>query len=195
MYHSSNCYVRWLDKIRTVDRPYQFIKFGVFNPTMKRILPHSKLCTADRYIERLRREYADPSNQQVRAFPSCLPSLTHTHTPPPPPPPPPLQNTKRLKEELAGVQTIMRKNIDDIISRGAALEGMCTRPPPPPPPPAHLTHYSWPDLSKSSSKLVQDSRRYYSETKKLNLMVKYKKYIPFAVLGLFLLFLIWYKFF
>jgi hypothetical protein len=54
--------------------------------------------TADRTLQRLKREYADPSSRS---------------------------NSSRLQAELADIQTIMRKNIAEVLDRGEKLESAC----------------------------------------------------------------------
>ncbi|CEG39737.1 dynein 1b light intermediate chain [Plasmopara halstedii] len=66
----------WRDVVTTVARPYAFIKF-------------------DKYIQKKRKEYADPSSSQ---------------------------NMHRLNDDLADIHNIMRKNIQEVLNRGERVE-------------------------------------------------------------------------
>lgn len=68
----------WRHEVETVPRPYAFMRF-------------------DRYINRKRRDYSDPSSRQ---------------------------NMKKVEEELADIYNITRKNIQEVLNRGERLDNM-----------------------------------------------------------------------
>ena len=100
----------------------------------------------ERMLTRLRKEYADPASKT---------------------------NAARLKEELADIQSIMRKNIEEVLNRGDKLE----------------------HVSRISSKLVSESKKFRFGAKKLNLLDMYKRMAPYAVAGVLLICVVYYKFF
>jgi hypothetical protein len=51
------------------------------------------------------------------------------------------------------------------------------------------------EVSRISSRLVNDSKQFKWGAKKLNLMEKWKAYMPYILVGLFVLFLLWWRFF
>ena len=97
----------------------------------------------ERVVQRLRKEYADPAARTA---------------------------AQRLRDDLAGIQTIMRRNIQEVLERGEKLE----------------------HVSKISSKLVGDSKRFRWGAKKLNFLDAWAKFAPVAV-GVMVIcgFLIW----
>lgn len=117
----------WRQHVATAGRAYAFLKF-------------------DRQIQRLTREYADPTTKQ---------------------------NSSKLAEELSDIQNIMRRNIQEVLDRGERLE----------------------NVSRISSKLVSDSKRFKWGAKKLNLMDAWKTYAPFVLAALILILVIWWRFF
>lgn len=84
----------------------------------------------------------------------------------------PLQNTVKLNEELSDIHSIMQRNIREVLDRGEKLE----------------------HVSRVSSKLLSDSKQFKWGAKKLNLMDRWRKALPFVVVGLVLLFLLWWRF-
>nr|CCA14301.1 vesicletrafficking protein SEC22b putative [Albugo laibachii Nc14] len=66
----------WRDAVTTAARPYAFIKF-------------------DKFIQRKRKEYTDPSSSQ---------------------------NMSRLNNDLADIHNIMRQNIQEVLNRGERVE-------------------------------------------------------------------------
>ncbi|PJF17386.1 Snare-like protein [Paramicrosporidium saccamoebae] len=75
------------------------------------------------------------------------------------------QNLDRLQEELVDVTKIMTTSINDVLERGSKLENM----------------------SLLSSNLSAESRRYLRDTKKLNLMMLWRTYGAFIIIGAVLL--------
>ena len=97
----------------------------------------------ERHVSRLRKEYADPKTSS---------------------------NASRLREDLADIQNIMRRNIQEVLERGEKLE----------------------TVSRISSKLVGESKRFRWGAKKLNLMDAYKRFAPYAAAGVVVLgFVLW----
>lgn len=82
-------------------------------------------------------------------------------------------NAAKLAEELYDVQAIMRANIGEVLDRGEKLE----------------------HVSKVSSRLVSESKRFKWGAKKLNLWDKYKQLAPVAGAGLVVLLVLWWRFF
>lgn len=70
----------WRDSIETADRPYKFIKF-------------------DKFIQRQRKAYSDPSSGP---------------------------NTARLNDDLLDIHAIMKKNIQEVLNRGEQLDRECS---------------------------------------------------------------------
>lgn len=100
----------------------------------------------DKEIQRLRREYGDPNSRQ---------------------------SMSKLNTELLEVQSIMKKNIQDVLGRGDRLA----------------------KAAETSSNLVHESKRFSTGAKKLNLLSLYKTYGPLALLALFVILVIYYRFF
>ncbi len=100
----------------------------------------------DRTMARLRKEYADPSSNA---------------------------NGARLKEELADVQAIMRRNIGEVLERGEKLEA----------------------VSRISSRLVSESKKYRWGARRLNVLDMYKRYGPPAAAALLVSALLYWRFF
>jgi len=99
----------------------------------------------ERVLQRLRKEYADPASRT---------------------------GAQRLRDDLAGIQTVMRRNIQEVLERGEKLE----------------------HVSKISSKLVGDSKRFRWGAKKLNLLDAYAKFAPWAVGATVVLALVLWRF-
>ncbi|ETO82043.1 hypothetical protein F444_03745 [Phytophthora nicotianae P1976] len=88
----------WRDVVTTVARPYAFIKFGKKASFLLVALVVHKYCdTTDKFIQKKRKEYADPSSSQ---------------------------NMHRLNDDLADIHNIMRKNIQEVLNRGERVERM-----------------------------------------------------------------------
>lgn len=83
------------------------------------------------------------------------------------------RNTSKLTEDLADISSIMKKNIQEVLNRGERLD----------------------NISQTSSKLVNDSKKYKWGAKKLSMMALYQQYAPFLVLGGIALVVIYLKFF
>jgi len=82
------------------------------------------------------------------------------------------QNKSKLEEELADIRSIMRKNISEVLERGERLD----------------------EVSKISSKLVEDSKKFKWGAKKLNLLDAWKKYAPFVIVLLVVIVVLWWRF-
>ncbi|TDH72630.1 hypothetical protein CCR75_002072 [Bremia lactucae] len=117
----------WRDMVTTVARPYAFIKF-------------------DKFIQKKRKEYADPSSSQ---------------------------NMHRLNDDLADIHNIMRKNIQEVLNRGERVE----------------------HVSRISSNLADRSKDLKWGAKKLRMQAIYRQYGPIVAIVLFLLLVVYIKFF
>lgn len=82
-------------------------------------------------------------------------------------------NSTKLQGELGEIQHIMRKNINEVLDRGEKLE----------------------QVSRISSRLVNDSKQFKWGAKKLNMMEKWKRWMPYILVALFVIFLLWWRFF
>lgn len=100
----------------------------------------------DRVVQRIKRDYADPSSKQ---------------------------NSSRLAEGLADIQSIMRQNLEEVLNRGEKLE----------------------NVSKISSRLVSESKRFRWNAKKLNILDAWKKFAPALIVVLVLLAVLYWRFF
>jgi vesicle transport protein SEC22 len=83
------------------------------------------------------------------------------------------QNLGKLNDELKDVTKVMTKNIEDLLYRGDSLERM----------------------GDMSQRLREDSRKYKRAAVRINWELLLKQYGPFAALGFFILFFIWWRFF
>ncbi|OQR82296.1 vesicle-trafficking protein SEC22b [Achlya hypogyna] len=117
----------WRNTVTTVARPYAFIKF-------------------DKFIQRKRKEYTDPSSSQ---------------------------NMSKLNNDLADIHNVMRKNIQEVLNRGEAIDR----------------------VSQMSSNLADRSKDFKWGAKKLSLQAMYQKYGPLVAIGLFVVLVLYFKFF
>ncbi|KLU89933.1 protein transporter SEC22 [Magnaporthiopsis poae ATCC 64411] len=83
------------------------------------------------------------------------------------------QNLDKLNDELRDVTKVMTKNIEDLLYRGDSLERM----------------------GELSSRLRDDSKKYRRAAVRINWELMLKQYGPFAGLGLFVIFFLWWRFF
>jgi vesicle transport protein SEC22 len=83
------------------------------------------------------------------------------------------QNLDRLNDELRDVTRVMTKNIEDLLYRGDSLERM----------------------GELSSRLRDDSKKYRRSAERINWELLLKQYAPFGVVGMILLFFVWWVFF
>lgn len=83
------------------------------------------------------------------------------------------QNLDRLNDELRDVTKVMTKNIEDLLYRGDSLERM----------------------GELSSRLRDDSKKYKRAAVRINWELLVKQYAPFGVLGLIIIFFLWWRFF
>ena len=82
-------------------------------------------------------------------------------------------NLDKLNDELKDVTKVMTKNIEDLLYRGDSLERM----------------------GELSGRLREDSKKYRRAAVRINWELMLKQYGPFAALGFFVLFFIWWRFF
>jgi vesicle transport protein SEC22 len=99
----------------------------------------------DPYIQRKEREFADPSNRR---------------------------NATKIQEDLADIQSIMRKNIEEVLNRGEKLE----------------------HVSQISGDLVGKSKQFKWGAKKLRFRAMLNQYAPLVIGSLFVLFVLYLKF-
>jgi vesicle transport protein SEC22 len=99
----------------------------------------------DPYIQRKEREYADPSSRR---------------------------NATKINEDLADIQSIMRKNIEQVLNRGEKLE----------------------HVSQISGDLVGKSKQFKWGAKKLRFRAMLNQYGPVVIGTLFVLFVLYLKF-
>ncbi|RJE25157.1 Protein transport protein sec22 [Aspergillus sclerotialis] len=83
------------------------------------------------------------------------------------------QNLDKLNDELRDVTKVMTKNIEDLLYRGDSLERM----------------------GELSGRLREDSKKYKRAAVRINWELLVKQYGPFAGVGLFIILLIWWRFF
>ena len=96
----------------------------------------------DKTIQRMRKEYGDPHSRH---------------------------NASKLNDDLQDIQTIMKRNIQEVLNRGEKLD----------------------HVSAVSSNLVSESKKFSWGAKKLNYMAMWKKYAPVAGgMGVMLFFLV-----
>ncbi|KAL3801348.1 hypothetical protein HJC23_006958 [Cyclotella cryptica] len=100
----------------------------------------------DQVIQRKRKDFIDPTSRQ---------------------------NTTKLNEDLAGIQSIMRKNINEVLNRGEKLE----------------------NVSSISSNLVAESKKFKWGAKKLSWQAMVNQYAPIVAMVVFVLFVLYIKFF
>ena len=98
----------------------------------------------DKTIGSVRRKYIDPSTRQ---------------------------NMAKLQGDLQDIQSIMKKNIDEVLERGQKLE----------------------DTRKISENLVDQSKSMKWGARRLNLEAQLKKYLPMVVVGLVVVGVLYYK--
>ena len=100
----------------------------------------------DLVIQRRRKEFIDPTSRQ---------------------------NTTKLNEDLADIQSIMRRNIDEVLNRGEKLE----------------------HVSSISNNLVAESKKFKWGAKKLTWQAMVNQYGPIVAAGVFVVFVLYMKFF
>jgi len=100
----------------------------------------------DPYIQRKQRDFSDPSSKR---------------------------NTSKINDDLADIQSIMRKNIEQVLNRGEKLE----------------------HVSQISGDLVDKSKQFKWGAKKLSFQAMLYQYGPVVVGTLFVLFVLYLKFF
>ena len=100
----------------------------------------------DQYIQRKQREFVDPSSRQ---------------------------NATKINQDLADIQSIMQKNIEEVLNRGDELE----------------------NVSKISGDLVNQSKQFKWGAKKLTWQAMINQYGPIIAMVVFVLFVLYVKFF
>ena len=100
----------------------------------------------DMVIQRRRKEFVDPTSRQ---------------------------NTTKLNQDLADIQSIMKRNINEVLNRGEKLE----------------------HVSNISNNLVAESKKFKWGAKKLSWQAMLNQYGPIAAAGLFVVFVLYMKFF
>lgn len=100
----------------------------------------------DMIIQRRRKDFADPTSRN---------------------------NTTKLNEDLADIQSIMRKNINEVLDRGEKLE----------------------NVSNISGDLMRESKKFKWGAKKLTWQAMMNQYGPMVAAGVFVVFVLYMKFF
>ncbi|CAK4074818.1 unnamed protein product [Aphanomyces euteiches] len=83
------------------------------------------------------------------------------------------QNVSKLNSDLADIHNVMRQNIQEVLNRGEAIDR----------------------VSQISSNIADRSKEFKWASKKLSLQALYQKYAPLAAVGLFVVLVIYWKFF
>lgn len=81
-------------------------------------------------------------------------------------------NMQRLNSDLADIQSIMKKNIQEVLNRGERLD----------------------HVSEISRNLASQAEQFKWKSKKLSWMALWQKYAPMAALGVLVVLILWYKF-
>jgi len=81
------------------------------------------------------------------------------------------RNMTKLNEELSEVQNIMTKNIQEVLGQGEKLS----------------------DVTRMSSALSYESRKYQKNAKALSRQALIKKYMPFAIIGGVIMFVLFFR--
>ena len=100
----------------------------------------------DKYIQKKCKEYVDPSSRV---------------------------NTSKVNSDLTEIQTIMKKNIEEVLNRGEKLDR----------------------VQDMSNGLVDSSKKFKWGAKKLSFQALVNMYAPVVAMGLFVLFVVWWKLF
>mmetsp|Transcript_3713 Transcript_3713/g.5548 ORF Transcript_3713/g.5548 Transcript_3713/m.5548 type:complete len:224 (-) Transcript_3713:328-999(-) len=82
-------------------------------------------------------------------------------------------NSNKLNQDLSDIHSIMRQNITQVLDRGEKLE----------------------NVSQISSNLMSESKKFKWGAKKLSFWAKVNTYAPIAAMGLFVIVVLWLKFF
>eukprot|EP00558_Chaetoceros_sp_UNC1202_P003934 CAMPEP_0197242214 /NCGR_PEP_ID=MMETSP1429-20130617/8031_1 /TAXON_ID=49237 /ORGANISM="Chaetoceros sp., Strain UNC1202" /LENGTH=239 /DNA_ID=CAMNT_0042702197 /DNA_START=70 /DNA_END=789 /DNA_ORIENTATION=+ len=82
-------------------------------------------------------------------------------------------NSNKLNQDLSDIHSIMRQNISQVLDRGEKLE----------------------NVSQISSNLIDESKKFKWGAKKLNWWAKVNAYAPMAAMGLFVVVVLYIKFF
>jgi vesicle transport protein SEC22 len=119
----------WRPSLDTLGKPFAFLRVDA------------------RVIQRLKKEYADPSSRANGT-------------------------AGKLADELNEVQGIMRRNIQEVLERGEKLD----------------------HVSKISSRLVSESKRFKWGAKRLNTLDYYKKMAPYIIAILVVMLVLYWRF-
>ncbi|RHY26402.1 hypothetical protein DYB32_007640 [Aphanomyces invadans] len=83
------------------------------------------------------------------------------------------QNMSKLNNDLADIHNVMRQNIQEVLNRGEAIDR----------------------VSQISSNIADRSKEFKWGAKKLSLQAMYQKYGPLVAIALFVVLVIYFKFF
>jgi vesicle transport protein SEC22 len=83
------------------------------------------------------------------------------------------QQRSKLNDDLSEIQSIMKKNITDILDRGEKLD----------------------NVQNISAELMSKSSNFKWGTRKLTLQARLQQYLPLIIVGLIVVFIIYVKFF
>lgn len=100
----------------------------------------------DKTLQQVRREFADPTSRE---------------------------STTRLNNDLQDIQSIMKKNISDILVRGENLDA----------------------IADTSRTLAESSKEFKWKAKKMNMLALYRKWAPLLVGALLVLFFLFVRFY
>lgn len=82
-------------------------------------------------------------------------------------------NTARLNETISGINSVMKKNIEELLDRGIVLD----------------------TINSDSQNMVDQSKTFSWGAKKLNIEAQLRKYAPCIVIAVVIVFVFWWKFF
>mmetsp|Transcript_28578 Transcript_28578/g.44454 ORF Transcript_28578/g.44454 Transcript_28578/m.44454 type:complete len:224 (+) Transcript_28578:76-747(+) len=131
----------------------------------------------DGFVEELTNDYGDAWSMQVQTaarpyqfikFDSFIQRKQKTFVDPSS-----RANTTKLNEDLADIQSIMKKNIQEVLNRGEKLD----------------------QVSQVSSSLVEESKKFKWGAKKLSYRAMLNQHGPIAAMGAFVVFVLYLKFF
>jgi len=92
------------------------------------------------------------------------------------------RNLQMLKDEIQETLSIAHKTVDEVLSRGKNLDGVCVV----------FVLLTWRlEINRLSTNLSADSERFRARTEHMNKMAMLQKWAPAIVMGLIALLLIW----
>ena len=102
------------------------------------------------------------------------------------------KNLDKLNEELSDVTRIMTQNIQDVLGRGEVIDrislfksSFCR----------HVLLNNATEMRLTSEKIKESSKKYLKDTKRLNLLALYHKYGPPVAVLLFILFILYIRYY